>query len=81
MENQDLKMQASAIKSALERAMESIELTQIPFTKWAVLLRHVDGKWEPVECVNTDNMPEHDLEFDLILPIPAPEGTPEFNGF
>jgi hypothetical protein len=54
---------------------------QMEYTGWAVLLKQKLAGWECVRTVNLQNLPDEELEFDLLLPIPKPECVAEFMGF
>jgi len=78
---------------ALDKAIELLgECPRWPpsgYTDWYVAVRRKeDGTWEPVGCIE-DSMDDNDERFqrvmeerwDLMLPIPDPEGIPEWDGF
>jgi len=58
------------------------------YTGWYVAVRRKeDGGWEAIGCIE-DSMDDNDEAFvlleekwDLMLPIPNPEGIPEWDGF
>lgn len=76
---------------ALDRAIELLEecpcLPPGGYTGWYVLLRKGDdGGWKPIGCIEDYDEDEESLalleeKWDLILPIPNPEGIPEWDGF
>ena len=76
---------------ALDKAIKVLEeCPRFPpsgYTSWYVLLRRRDdGSWEPIGCVEDCTEDEEALAlleepFNLILPIPNPEGIPEWDGF
>lgn len=53
------------------------------YTGWYVLVRRKnDGSWEPIRCIEQfDETWNGEDKFDVILPIPNPEGLPEWDGF
>lgn len=59
-------------------------LTGRKYTSWYVVLRcNEDGAWEPVRCIDRDDFEDGismDEKWDLILPIPHPEGILEWEG-